>query len=697
MSSLTFTNFYFLGLIAPLFFIPIVIHLLNKKFPEMLHFSSIHFIKAAMRRKSQLFRLRDWILTFLRILILCVLVLIFSKPNLEIFGSANIKNKKREIIILFDNSLSMQYEKGGITPFSKGIIEAEKIIDAATGADLVNIVNVGMIPMPLENESTNQLLNLKTRLRNLKPRLGTADFTAAIAWALVHYQAKSNQKELYVISDFQRQTWGKVKLPHFEGKCFYVNVGYEKGENIAVLNASFENSLLIKDEDINLEATLCNYSDREKTVPVSIHINNIKVVSQDVTLTPWSTTQKTFNFNIKKGGNYSGVISVPDDYLKADNQFYFTINIKDKERVLIISDEENSQNNSAYFLMKALNPYGAKEGNYYPEIKSLTSLNPVNLTGIRKLFLTRVGSFSPDQHLYIKQFILNGGSIVYFLDGSSDAENLKALETVFDNTVLPARISIRQSGSAQGTGARKFLKGDFKSPFLKIFDGPNREKLNQLKFYDYYLSATNQEKGVLLFYDDNSPALFFENYGQGKIIFCNFSVNELESNLARQEVFPVWMQEIAHHLNTNQFNIQNYELNQTTVVLTDSVKVGDGEIISPNGTIITDKNLVSRSQGKIKLKLDQQGIYRVVLPSKEELLSVNITSLESDIRSVELDRLPKNAKDTEPVKIVSGAEDYKAIKEGIPLFHYVAIALLIMLGIEVGLQWLLNASTTAKK
>ena len=134
----------------------------------------------------------------------------------------------------------------------------------------------------------------------MKPKKSTADFTAAIAWAITHFQTKSSQKELYFVSDFQRQTWSKVKLPQIDGNCYYVNVGVENGDNAAILSANLENSTLLKGEDIHLETTICNYSGKEKTIPVSVQIGGLKIISQEITMKPWSTNQKTFIFQIKK-------------------------------------------------------------------------------------------------------------------------------------------------------------------------------------------------------------------------------------------------------------------------------------------------------------------------------------------------------------------------------------------------------------
>ena len=49
-----------------------------------------------------------------------------------------------------------------------------------------------------------------------------------------------------------------------------------------------------------------------------------------------------------------------------------------------------------------------------------------------------------------------------------------------------------------------------------------------------------------------TPAMASLNHGLGTMIFLNFSVSEFSSNLARQRIFPAWMQEIVKNLTSDE-------------------------------------------------------------------------------------------------------------------------------------------------
>jgi len=67
----------------------------------------------------------------------------------------------------------------------------------------------------------------------------------------------------------------------------------------------------------------------------------------------------------------------------------------------------------------------------------------------------------------------------------------------------------------------------------------------------YEASATGSGN-VLLTYADDTPAMATVNHGLGTFLAMNFSVSEFSSNLARQRIFPAWMQEIVKNLDSEE-------------------------------------------------------------------------------------------------------------------------------------------------
>ena len=53
-----------------------------------------------------------------------------------------------------------------------------------------------------------------------------------------------------------------------------------------------------------------------------------------------------------------------------------------------------------------------------------SDVSSTRLAGVQKVFLTKINRLSGDESDALAKFLFRGGGLVYFLDGSADAENL---------------------------------------------------------------------------------------------------------------------------------------------------------------------------------------------------------------------------------------------------------------------------------
>ena len=110
--NISFINPLFLwGL--PLVSIPILIHLLTKKKAKRLAFSEVKFIQLASSKVIKRYRLTEFLLLLIRMLILLILILFFARPvfyALPLLGSGS--KVSANIVFILDNSYSMGYQQG---------------------------------------------------------------------------------------------------------------------------------------------------------------------------------------------------------------------------------------------------------------------------------------------------------------------------------------------------------------------------------------------------------------------------------------------------------------------------------------------------------------------------------------------------------------------------------------------------------
>ncbi|HDL18451.1 MAG TPA: hypothetical protein ENH29_05300, partial [Bacteroidetes bacterium] len=91
--------------------LPFIIHLLNKRKPKRVRFSTLYFLKQLQQKKMRRLKIRQLLLLILRALIIAMFVLAFARPTLKsrsfLLGSANVRTAAA---IVLDNSMSMQWE-----------------------------------------------------------------------------------------------------------------------------------------------------------------------------------------------------------------------------------------------------------------------------------------------------------------------------------------------------------------------------------------------------------------------------------------------------------------------------------------------------------------------------------------------------------------------------------------------------------
>src|SRR3954447_3962627 len=85
--------------------LPLVIHLLNLRFPRLFEFSSVKHIRETIAQRSRIFRWRHLILLALRTLFIIALLLAFLKPVLPKFGSTADVQSRRTVLLIIDHSL----------------------------------------------------------------------------------------------------------------------------------------------------------------------------------------------------------------------------------------------------------------------------------------------------------------------------------------------------------------------------------------------------------------------------------------------------------------------------------------------------------------------------------------------------------------------------------------------------------------
>ena len=680
------------AVLAPLVLLPLAIHLLSKGFPRQFKFPSVELIKQTMAQRSRFHRWRHLVLLLLRTMFLLLLLLAFLLPVLKRFGGDPAAKGARTVLIVLDHSASMEHKGDGPTSRERAAHEAAKLIDSLNVGDAVNVLLLDASPTTCFVDFSTDHSAAKQFVVKLKPGFTRADVNLANGMAGRLMSKSVPRPEIYYLSDFQRKNWANANFTALPpaAKLFFVDVGPSRRDNRAILDARLAQSQILAGDTVALEVTVGNFSHDSFEGRVTATVDRRFSFDQEVSIAPWSEGRVTVPISSGGPGVHLCEVRLPDDALDCDNHFYLTLSVREKEEVLIVTDGPSDQKSGAYFIKTALNPFENEAGSLLPRVISSSELTASRLAGVHKLFFTQLNPLAEEARAAAARFLFEGGGLVYFLDGRADPQNLAALEKVIGPDTMPLRLAQRRSATNLVSGAQQVVRGDFKSRYLKLFQGATRQNLALMEFYDSYQAGATKAGGVLLTYADDSPAMASLHHGMGTMLLLNFSAREFSSNLARQQIFPAWMQDLVKAISADEPPPPAHTIGETLRAEVWRSDMRADDFKSPSGSAVTVKREPSGERYNITFTPDQLGFYTLGAPKPVFAFGINTSPAEADLRPIDKEVLPREFASGHESHFVAGAEEFDELAKGRPLFHWFILAALGFLLLETGFQFLLR-------
>jgi hypothetical protein len=319
--------------------IPVLIHLVRREKSEIIPFSSLMFLLKVPKRSIRQQKIKNLLLMALRLLILALLVGAFARPYLTQPATpvANA-NSNRGVVLLLDTSYSMRYGNN----FDRLKAEAQRRIDALGSGDRMAVVafneSATLLTRPTSDKNT-----LKAAVSTLEPSFEATRFYEAFSLAdRVLADFSGDQRELVIISDFQRNGWNRSSRESViatDVKTEAVNLAVKDWTNVGIDSVSVDPSTgFTRTYNGRVLARIHNYSkDKAVDVPVTVTLNDKEIARRNVTVSANSTTLAEFTgFEMPLGFSKGAIRAATEDPLKVDNEFLFAIERREKLKLLVI-------------------------------------------------------------------------------------------------------------------------------------------------------------------------------------------------------------------------------------------------------------------------------------------------------------------------------------------------------------------------
>ncbi len=638
--NFSFLNpFFLIGLIAVVF--PILVHLISKKRGIKKSFSGVRFLLASQGEILKRSKLKDLILLLLRVLILTLLVIVFSKPAVFSFFPPGAQDA-RSIAIVVDNSFSMGYEDG----FKKAKGSAEKLIQSLPDGSFAAVFPL----VPTENtksEITQERGKMAEDLKNLKLSYTFADNERRLQEIFSSLERTPNQnKELVFFTDFQRNGW---EGDDFRREWFLpIDVSpTSEIENRAV------SGLGLKKEggSIRISVKIFNYSRNPiKDLLVTVFLGG-KEIKGFINIEGKSEEIKDFIVPKESlpQGETSGRVEISHDNLTVDDVRYFVLSQTVEPRILMVDGDprENARLSETYYLARVVETI-SEILPLHLSIKDNDSFLDEKLKEYNIIFLANVGDLTPQKASEIHEFLKNGGTVVIFLGDRVRS----SLYNVLLKDFLPAKIGdlSEYDYSLSVHEQNKFTEG---------ID----EKLNRVKAKKLFNLLPAKDSSTILDASNNYPFLIRGKTGSGNVFLFASTADPAWNNFPLTPVFLPIIKKI--------FDLSSVESQRNNFIVGEPV-----DISFPNGVV---EIKVENPRGeKIKIYRETPKFTKTLIPG---IYTVNWDGeigysfcVNLDTRESNLEKIPLKTPSFQP-----GAQKRlaKVFKEIWSYFLYVVIALFI--------------------
>lgn len=497
--------------------VPLLVHLINLLRHRRTQWAAMDFLLASYRKQRRWIVMRQLLLLLTRLAVAALLIAVLAGliGGKRLIGA--IGGQTTHHVIVLDDSYSMlQRVDGGVNRVS-GDDGASGEVAGATGRD-TNAYDRALtaISTLVRRLSADDGVHQLTVMRASRAAVlsdsksATADAAADIAAQTITGDARqierlmstrastlradlvpaidlasdllsanaSDERRLYVITDFSRRDWQSprriatsLKRARESGAEIRMidcveSTGTQSPRNLAITDLAPEPDVWVAGVPVMVNVTVKNYSDSDvQNVALSAAVitygDDVQVVDPTSSLS--GTTQslpaimiesipagqqltKSFQIYIDREGTHVVRVGLPDDALAIDNTRVCTIPLADAQRVLIV--DGNADGLGAYHVSSVLDPGSQVRIGAIPEVRPAAMLRDASLETLqryRAIYLIDLPEISDRLAQTLQQYVRDGGGLAWFLGADVSGENYNRVLTGKDRGLLPFQLDRMQA------------------------------------------------------------------------------------------------------------------------------------------------------------------------------------------------------------------------------------------------------------
>jgi hypothetical protein len=628
-------SLFLLGLAAAV--LPVLIHLLSRQKAKRLLFGSVQFIRRLEERRRRRFRVTQWLLLALRVLLLALVALAFARPTLRsaLFGEGG---GRTAAVIVLDASASMGPAVDGASAFEAARRRALEVVDLLGDEDESALLLASTLPRAAASAAAPALTRTRDLLREeiarAAPTAAASDLAGPVRDAVgLLADARSPNREIYVISDFQRcavpEAGLRAALPPGT-RAYLLPVGAPSDGNAAVTAVSWREPR-VGSGDVRVEAQITRFGGHGSLETIAtLLIDGVERERRLVALEPGEAHSVAFTARLEGRGDHVAAVTIDARDVAIDNERPFVVALSEGMRVLVVDGRGPRETGSAYHVARALAPDAEAAGFFRVTRAGAAEGGLPDLAPFGAIVLADVGRLAQGDLERLGDAVDRGSGVLVIPGRTLDA-------TFASRELLPRLgLSVRieaQPVEFQGSFARIDQIDGGHAIFAPF--GESRGRLfRDTRVVRYFAARTGEHARVLARFGDGAAALVeAQREGGGRALLATFPIDPEWTTLPHDPVFvPILHEAIKYLARVESAESANLIVGESyRSALSELPEGGAVVAIAPDGT----ETLVSPRAGADGLVAEvrdtpQVGAYTLRTTAGERRFAVGVSPVESD-------------------------------------------------------------------
>ncbi len=540
--------------------IPILIHIFNLKRTKKVEFSTLMFLKEIQQSKYKKIKLRQLLILLARIAFIILLVMMFAKPFDTGFLGTPFNKAKSSVLIIFDDSFSMQSRDKNGSDFENGKRKIYEIIDALGNNDEIYFALASSINEPRSFIPVRDISKLKDTIQQLKTSEISRNINDIKFYADAILEGASNSiQEVYFVTDGQQSAFNsQLALSSQNNNNLHWNIiltGSRKANNISLDTLNIVTKIFEKNRPVKIRISVNNqnnFNSLNKSLVLNMGTNHEEKV---IDVPANSIIDAEFIVKPEHTGYISGSAElvqndISDDEISGDNKQNFVFFIPEKVNILIAAN----QLSDAEYLKIVLNT--SKEITPGTDITTAFNIKEINSASLSNEDLTKFNSviiinkpaFNELEAEKLNNYIESGGGVILYPGALTDISNY--------NNILMNKLDIPYINNKFNSSAVKFDKVDLMHPvFEGIFKNSGDNQSRQVESPEItqgYSPGTGKNSFSIINLTNGTNFMTESTKGKGKMIIFAVPPDLSWSDFPKQNIFsPVTIRTILYTSNLN--------------------------------------------------------------------------------------------------------------------------------------------------